>query len=246
MSFPSSHPDFPPFADLSLNDSQRSWQTPQLQSKPDFPLQSYTAESNNPSRHLSGWSVPGWQSSLDFGSDMIPPYSNTVNLPPSWGTPYYPKATMESLFLPRLSLPDLSDCEFFESLSAFLQTYCLTSAAAPSSPTDTCSSVYSDVSSSSPPPSIHVICNIPVVAPRPLPYHSPTFLQFELPDADADLSHPPYTRGPPKRKREADDESDKLRDAKRPATSSGYNTTHHTARSIRQSRGTRASQRSLR
>ena len=122
----------------------------------------------------------------------------------------------------------------------------LTSAAAPSSPTDTCSSVYSDISSSSPLPSIHVVCNIPVIAPRPLPYHSPTFLQFDLPDADADLSHPPYTRGPLKRKRDVEDETAKPRDTKRPTTSNGYSTTHYASRSIRQSRGTRASQRSLR
>lgn len=57
---------------------------------------------------------------------------------------------------------------------------------------------------------IHVVCNAPLVAPVPLPYHSPTFLQFDLPDIDADLSHPPYTKASPttspkstKRKRSA-------------------------------------------
>jgi hypothetical protein len=68
---------------------------------------------------------------------------------------------------------------------------------------------FSTGSSPSPPPpeSVHVVCNAPLVAPIPLPYHSPTFLQFErLPDIDDDLSHPPYTqRSPGKRKRLSDD-----------------------------------------
>ncbi|KZT28504.1 hypothetical protein NEOLEDRAFT_1129313 [Neolentinus lepideus HHB14362 ss-1] len=46
---------------------------------------------------------------------------------------------------------------------------------------------------------------IPLLAPKPLLYHSPKFLQFELPDEDEDLSHPPYIR-PAKRKRDDDDE----------------------------------------
>ncbi|KAF7295313.1 hypothetical protein MIND_01070600 [Mycena indigotica] len=60
----------------------------------------------------------------------------------------------------------------------------------PPSPTET---VSSSSSSWSPPPT-HVVCNAPLVAPIPLPYHSPKFLQFDLlPDIDEDLSHPPYT-----------------------------------------------------
>ncbi|KAI6126267.1 hypothetical protein EV401DRAFT_1935425 [Pisolithus croceorrhizus] len=61
--------------------------------------------------------------------------------------------------------------------------------------------------SSSPEPAcgsneIHIsVCDVPLLAPRPLPYHSPTFLHFDLPDSDEDLSHPPYTHRPPKRKR---------------------------------------------
>ncbi|KAF9016103.1 hypothetical protein BDZ89DRAFT_1166432 [Hymenopellis radicata] len=40
----------------------------------------------------------------------------------------------------------------------------------------------------------YVVCTAPLVAPKPLPFHSPTFLQFtHLPDLDQDLSHPPYT-----------------------------------------------------
>ncbi|KAF9262127.1 hypothetical protein L218DRAFT_447077 [Marasmius fiardii PR-910] len=56
---------------------------------------------------------------------------------------------------------------------------------------------------------LHVICNAPIIAPKPLPYHSPTFLKFELlPDIEEDLSHPPYTQRPSKRKRENSDNSD--------------------------------------
>ncbi|KAL1758323.1 hypothetical protein FB107DRAFT_272149 [Schizophyllum commune] len=81
----------------------------------------------------------------------------------------------------------------------------------PPSPTDTSSSATSDLLVPSPRPSPPqlVICNAPLVAPRPLPYHSPTFLQFDLlPDVDEDLSHPPYTKRASKRKRDdADAES---------------------------------------
>ncbi|GJE90869.1 hypothetical protein PsYK624_070130 [Phanerochaete sordida] len=55
------------------------------------------------------------------------------------------------------------------------------------------------------PPAVHVVCTAPLVAPKPLPYHSPTFLQFDLPDDDEDLSHPPYCSRPHKRKRQDTD-----------------------------------------
>ncbi|KAG8217320.1 hypothetical protein J3R82DRAFT_5415 [Butyriboletus roseoflavus] len=61
-------------------------------------------------------------------------------------------------------------------------------------------------SSSPPPGAVRVVCDVPLLAPRPLPYHSPTFLQFDLPDTDEDLSHPPYTHRPSKRKRDIHDE----------------------------------------
>jgi hypothetical protein len=48
---------------------------------------------------------------------------------------------------------------------------------------------------------LHVVCDAPLLAPVPLPYHSPTFLQFELPDIDQDLSRPPYVKQSRKRKR---------------------------------------------
>ncbi|KAG5716272.1 hypothetical protein E4T56_gene10630 [Termitomyces sp. T112] len=70
--------------------------------------------------------------------------------------------------------------------------------AGPSSPPD------STAASPEPP---HIVCSPPIVAPKPLPYHSPTFLHFDLPDIDQDLSHPPYTtRRSSKRKRPSDDD----------------------------------------
>lgn len=83
----------------------------------------------------------------------------------------------------------------------------------PPSPSENGSTVSSDLSFTPPPrpQSLHVICNAPLIAPKPLPYHSPTFLKFELlPDLDEDLSHPPYTQRPSKRKREDNDESGDL------------------------------------
>ncbi|KDQ60648.1 hypothetical protein JAAARDRAFT_31617 [Jaapia argillacea MUCL 33604] len=71
----------------------------------------------------------------------------------------------------------------------------------PASPADSCITSASDVTAS-PIPSTHPA--IPLLAPKPLPYHSPTFLQFDLPDEDEDLSHPPYIR-PAKRKRVEED-----------------------------------------
>ncbi|GLB35114.1 hypothetical protein LshimejAT787_0206790 [Lyophyllum shimeji] len=95
----------------------------------------------------------------------------------SWGLP----PVDDDLVFPITSLPEL----YF-----------------PPSPSDTSSTSSTDLSS---PQSVHVVCNAPLVAPIPLPYHSPRFLQFDLPDIDQDLSHPPYTRRSSKRKRASDD-----------------------------------------
>ncbi|KAI0781067.1 hypothetical protein BD413DRAFT_600514 [Trametes elegans] len=72
---------------------------------------------------------------------------------------------------------------------------------------DTSSAISRDSDLSPAPTVAEVVCNAPLVAPVPLPYHSPTFLMYDLPDEDEDLSHPPYTHRPHKRKR-ARDESD--------------------------------------
>lgn len=56
---------------------------------------------------------------------------------------------------------------------------------------------------------LHVVCNAPLLAPKPLPYRPPAFIDnFELPDPDEDLSHPPYTRSSSKRKRAQDAQDD--------------------------------------
>ncbi|KIL00669.1 hypothetical protein PAXRUDRAFT_8055 [Paxillus rubicundulus Ve08.2h10] len=105
---------------------------------------------------------------------------------PTWGLPPY--ATHGTNFAANLpcSAPRLPVLDF------------------PPSPSDTCSSTSTDITSSPIPDTIRVVCDVPLLAPRPLPYHSPTFLQFDLPDTDEDLSHPPYTHRPSKRKREPD------------------------------------------
>ncbi|KAI0709064.1 hypothetical protein C8Q76DRAFT_770010 [Earliella scabrosa] len=71
---------------------------------------------------------------------------------------------------------------------------------------DTSSAVSRDSDLSPSPEVAQVVCNAPLVAPIPLPYHSPTFLLYDLPDEDEDLSHPPYTHRPHKRKRARDED----------------------------------------
>ncbi|KAI0721642.1 hypothetical protein C8T65DRAFT_201771 [Cerioporus squamosus] len=73
---------------------------------------------------------------------------------------------------------------------------------------DTSSAVSRDSDLSPSPEVAEVVCNAPLVAPIPLPYHSPTFLLYDLPDDDEDLSHPPYTHRPHKRKRAREDEDE--------------------------------------
>lgn len=59
------------------------------------------------------------------------------------------------------------------------------------------------------------VCDVPLVAPRPLPFTPPTFLQFDcLPDEDEDLSFPPYTHS---RRHLCDTKEHKQNPRKRPA-----------------------------
>jgi hypothetical protein len=74
------------------------------------------------------------------------------------------------------------------------------------SPLSTSSNLGSPMSTAAPPTPapefLQVVCNAPLLAPKPLPYRPPAFLDsFELPDPDEDLSRPPYTRSSSKRKR---------------------------------------------
>jgi len=82
----------------------------------------------------------------------------------------------------------------------------------PPSPAASSTDSASSLSTPSPGPRsdpVRVVADVPLLAPRPLPYHSPTFLQFDLlPDVDDDLSHPPYTHRPAKRKRVEEPEFD--------------------------------------
>ncbi|KAJ7470299.1 hypothetical protein FB451DRAFT_1399924 [Mycena latifolia] len=114
----------------------------------------------------------------------------------------------------------------------------------PPSPTDTCASFASSSTAGTPPPrTTHVVCNAPLVAPIPLPYHSPTFLQFELPDIDEDLSHPPYTRRAAtamKRKRTTDREDDSGRHQKRRLSAPAYPGPSHAHTGPRTRSSTRA------
>ncbi|KAG6334558.1 hypothetical protein ID866_4534 [Astraeus odoratus] len=116
----------------------------------------------------------------------------------------------------RLPPPFLRDKSNYLSHPPSSLLPCLPPLVFPSSPStsDTSSSICTaDISASVSPEPIYgpdairiSVCDVPVLAPRPLPYHSPTFLQFDLPDTDEDLSHPPYTHRPAKRKRCDDDD----------------------------------------
>src|SRR6266702_1200638 len=79
-------------------------------------------------------------------------------------------------------------------------------AALSASPMSTSSNPGSPMATAAPPTPapefLQVVCNAPLLAPKPLPYRPPAFLDsFELPDPDEDLSRPPYTRSSSKRKR---------------------------------------------
>jgi len=70
---------------------------------------------------------------------------------------------------------------------------------------------------------LHVVCDAPLLAPKPLPYRPPAFLDsFELPDPDEDLSHPPYTRSSSKRKRERESQDDPASKRRVTATSTVF------------------------
>ncbi|KAF9649005.1 hypothetical protein BDM02DRAFT_3186637 [Thelephora ganbajun] len=77
------------------------------------------------------------------------------------------------------------------------------------SPSPSESSLTSEDGSPSP-QYLNVVCNVPIVVPKPRPYRSLANLQFQfdLPSEDQDLSHPPYctSRSAAKRKRSDDDD----------------------------------------
>ncbi|OCH87430.1 hypothetical protein OBBRIDRAFT_157726 [Obba rivulosa] len=129
------------------------------------------------------------------------------------------QASSSSHMLPSISLWPLGPPDFLLPMHQAdfePQAYYEPNLASSSTPSDT-SSVSRDTESPPVPECVQVVCNAPLVAPVPLPYHSPTFLQFDLPDDDEDLSHPPYVGRPHKRKREEADEDEAENVAQLPA-----------------------------
>jgi hypothetical protein len=183
MQFPPSPSfDCPALDDLSLNhfDALEGCWPSQFPfvQNEDYSVSSQSYLSSSGQFH-SKWSVPALESSLNSSLHM------------SFMLPKDEPAIVNGPCIPYFPFPELD---------------------VPPSPTDTCSSFSTDsappTSPSPPPESIHVVCKVPVIAPVPLPYHSPTFLQFDLPDVEEDLSHPPYTqrlRSASKRKRDNED-----------------------------------------
>lgn len=160
------------------------------------------------------------------------PYPSTQVRRPTWapepqhnltlGTYSAPQAQFQqkATTRPRLSpllLAELPECQYLSSSEILKRGVCSHPCfsripAVPPSPTDTCSSRSSALTPPLSSMAFHVeprvVCAVPLVAPRPLPYHSPRFLQFDdLPDMSEDLSHPPYAQRQ-KRKRVDDDEFD--------------------------------------
>ena len=117
----------------------------------------------------------------------------------------------------------MSDYTLWDLLSEQDEQLCASTAV----PLDTCSSTLTDTpptphhdNSQSP----HVICDVPLAAPIPLPCYYPSFLLSDSPDTTS------YTRRAPKRKRGADDSDDDLA-PKRRFSNPPLATSHHIQRS---------------
>ncbi|KAJ7168156.1 hypothetical protein C8R43DRAFT_139686 [Mycena crocata] len=83
--------------------------------------------------------------------------------------------------------------------------YFSASASAPDSPPLSISSISRSQSNPSSPDAVHVSCNVPLVAPKPLPHHIPEFAGFEFGDNIDSGSSVSYRRYSLKRRR-ADEE----------------------------------------
>lgn len=56
---------------------------------------------------------------------------------------------------------------------------------------------------------MRVTCDVPLIAPKPISFRQASkFLEFELPDPDEDLSHPPYVRSPQRKRTRAGNDSE--------------------------------------
>ncbi|KAI0831171.1 hypothetical protein BC628DRAFT_1415712 [Trametes gibbosa] len=157
----------------------------------------------SPSHHPFSWHSQAHHSAL-FAGPLAP--SSWTNAGPSIPTSLWPAGPPDFL-LPFHRYPTKP----YDTSAGF-------ALALARSDTSSATSRDSDLSPS--PEVAEVVCNAPLVAPVPLPYHSPTFLMYDLPDEDEDLSHPPYTHRPHKRKRtreesESEDASECEPDARR-------------------------------
>lgn len=126
-----------------------------------------------------------------------------------------------TLYIPdHLSIPGLVRkclvCSFPSTPAHINLRPTVSSPSAPNSPTST------DAPPTPSPEFVHVVCNAPLVAPKPVLYRPPAVLQFqlELPDPDEDLSHPPYTRKRKRSRDEPEDEKPGRTSTKRRATES--------------------------
>lgn len=189
-------------------------------SQPVVPYNTYYGYWGTPPNYSNALAGPSRSQQLSahqqafiFGHAMHPPASH---LAPRHWVPAFPPAlapwvpTAEPYHLSPLSISEqLPDVGCMSSLIASIlqkaRLLTLPRLAVPPSPTDSCAS---SALAATPPPvanthldAVHVVCAVPLLAPRPLPFHSPRFLQFDdLPDQSEDLSHPPYVSRPSKRK----------------------------------------------
>lgn len=157
-----------------------------------------------PFAHLDQWSPP-WPdvyafSKSDSRLSRPHPYSSRRRPP-------YPRlepTSASSPRPPRTGAPQVLRTQVPPTLSAL--PIPMSTPVLESSPMSTLSNPGSPMSTLAPPTPtpgfLQVVCNAPLLAPKPLPYRPPAFLDsFELPDPDEDLSRPPYTRSSSKRKR---------------------------------------------
>jgi hypothetical protein len=146
-----------------------------------------------------------WRHDIQSQSWLLPPPSH-----PNFASRLGP--------LPPMCLPEFIRMSQRQSLTAHVTYRGLD----PASSSGSCSSV-----SIQTPPSaqfIEVVCDVPLVVPKPRPFRRISPIDFELPSEDQDLSHPPYTtRSSSKRKRSQDDETVSNR-AKRRSESQSFTT----------------------
>ncbi|KAN0128465.1 hypothetical protein V8E53_013672 [Lactarius tabidus] len=150
-----------------------------------------------PFAHLDQWSPP-WPDVYAFSkpdSQLSRPHPYS-----SRRRPPYPRLESTSALSPRTGARPVLRTQVPPTLSAIpipvLESSPMSTSSKPGSPMST-------LAPPTPAPGfLQVVCNAPLLAPKPLPYRPPAFLDsFELPDPDEDLSRPPYTRSSSKRKR---------------------------------------------